>query len=188
MSYFLLLAGLTAQMTGGSDCGFPTGRYLRQVAVSYIFLNDSGLAEEKTDTLKNGPHFQVYATSLGDWIRYDGKCYLLAWRNLEKTDTCHTTVLSDTVLTLVVSDDPPCGKVQKDFLVAEKFYWLNSKKKYVEWEPGADFKETKFKLYKESSFYYIAYRGYCWQANEVGDRFEVQFGGDTVGVFIRVKQ
>ncbi len=158
------------------------------MAVSYI---DDSLGKEKTDTISNGKHYQIYASDAYDWILHNGKCYRLVWSDESKDDSCRAAILSDTVLIFVVSDDPPCGKVeQKSVLVPEKFYTLDRKGRYKEWEPQKPFAGTQFKLYKNGEFYYIAYRGYCMQANQLDDNkkeFEVRFGGDTVGVFIRTE-
>ncbi|MEO0180200.1 MAG: hypothetical protein ABIM74_02750 [candidate division WOR-3 bacterium] len=180
MSWFLCFLLLISEKYGGSECGYPTGQFLKQVILTYI--DTSGA--ERSDTLKEVVHYKVYAREGKQWIYRRAKCWQLIWQG----DTARSWIIPDTVLVFVISDDPPCGKPQKEFLVAEKFYWMDRKGRYKEWEPDSGFSGKKFRLYKDGDFYYIAHRGYCLPANPIGDVFEVQFGGDTVGVFRKVAE
>ena len=175
MNHFIGLLLFLSQTSAGSECGYPTGQFLRQVILT--FIDTSGT--EKDDTLKDIIHYKVYAREGREWIFHRNKCWQLIWGG----DTARSWIIPDTVLVFVITDDPPCGKRQKEVLVAQKFYWLDKKGRYKEWEPDERLSGTTFKLSKEGDFYYMAYQGYCLSANKIGESFEVQFGGDTVGVF-----
>ncbi len=171
---------LVSQKTGGSECGYTTGQFLRQVILTYI--DTSGT--EKDDTIKNIVHYKVYAREGHEWVFHRNKCWQVIWQG----DTARVWIIPDTVLVFAIPDDPPCGKRQKEFLVAQKFYWRDKKGRYTEWDPDERFAGKNFKLYKDGNFYYMAYNGYCLPANQLGDKFEVQFGGDTVGIFVKLKE
>lgn len=177
----IYLAGFTllvSQISGGSECGYPKSQFLRQVILTYI--DTSGT--EKEDTLKQLVHYQIYARESREWVFHRNKCWQIIWQD----DTAKAWIIPDTVLVFVLSDEPPCGKRQKESLAPEKFYWLDKKGRYAEWEPDERFAGKRFKLYRDGNFYYMAYQGYCLPANQVGNSFEVQFGGDTVGIFNKV--
>jgi len=180
VSYLVSFLLLLSQKSGGSECGYPTGQFLRQAILTYI--DTSG--KERNDTLKDIIHYKVYAREGQEWVLHRNKCWQLIW----KGDTARSWIVPDTVLVFVISDDPPCGKRQKEVLVAQKFYWRDKKGRYKEWEPDERFAGKKFKLYRDGDFYYMAYQGYCLPANQIGDGFEVQFGGDTVGVFTKTTE
>ena len=171
---------ILSQTSAGSECGYPTGQFLRQVILTYI--DTSGT--EKDDTLKNIVHYKVYAREGHEWVFHRNKCWQVIWEG----DTARSWIIPDTVLVFVITDDPPCGKRQKEVLVAQKFYWLDKKGRYKEWEPDSGFAGKKFKLYRDGDFYYMAYHGYCLPANQMEGGFEVQFGGDTVGVFSKSQE
>ena len=163
---------LLAQFLG---CGEPTGRWLR---VEALVTRDSA-GEEVRDTSFH-KKLQIFAKDGFQWIRWGDNC----WRLEREEGGFRAKVLGDTVLFLEVDPMPPCGKLlKKKRMVAQKFYWTNRFGQYKEWKPPEEFQKP-FPVFEKDGSYYIPYDGYCWLCVEVEKGvYEVQFPGDTVGVF-----
>ncbi len=163
---------LWAQFLG---CGEPTGRWLR---IKTVITRDTS-GEERVDTSLR-KSLQVYTKDGFQWIKWGDNC----WRLEHEDGDFKTTVLGDTVLVLAVDSLPPCGKLlKKKKMVAEKFYWANKFGQRKEWKPPEEFAKP-FPVFEKEGSYYIPYDGYCWLCVEVEKGvYEVQFPGDTVGVF-----